>query len=39
MMLHPFEDIEAWLDDMALDDDSTPLWRGHRALSFDDIMP
>jgi hypothetical protein len=23
---------------MALDDDSTPLWRGHGALFLDDIM-
>jgi hypothetical protein len=38
MMLHPLEDIEAWFDDMAFDDDSTPLWRGHGALSLDDVM-
>jgi hypothetical protein len=39
MMFHPLEDIEAWIDDMALDDDNTPLWRGNGALYVDDIMP
>jgi hypothetical protein len=27
MKLHPLEDVEAWFDDMACDDDSTPLGR------------
>jgi hypothetical protein len=36
--LHPFEDVEVWFDDVAFDDDSTPLWRGHGALFLDDIM-
>jgi hypothetical protein len=39
MMLHPLEDVEAWFDDEACDDDGTPLGRGHGALSLDDVIP
>jgi hypothetical protein len=39
MTLHPLEDVEVWFDDMACDDDSTPLGRGHGSLSLDDIIP
>jgi hypothetical protein len=33
--LHPFEEFEVWFDDVALDDDNTPLWRGHGGPLFD----
>jgi hypothetical protein len=38
LVLHPFEDIRVWLDDIALDDDGTPLWIGDGALSLDGII-
>jgi hypothetical protein len=37
--LHPLEDVRVWFDDVSLDDDGTPLWRGHGALFIDDIIP
>jgi hypothetical protein len=37
-MLHSFEDVRFWLDDVSLDDDGTSLWRGYRALFHDDVM-
>jgi hypothetical protein len=38
MMLHPLEDVDVWLDDVAFDDDNTPIWRYQGALFFDDVM-
>ena len=38
-MLHPFKDVTVWLDDIALDEDGIPLWRGYGALFHDVIMP
>jgi hypothetical protein len=32
------EDVEAWIDDMCLDDDGTSLWRDCGALILDDVM-
>jgi len=38
MLLYPLEDIEVWLDEMAFDDNNTPLWRVHGGISLDDAM-
>jgi hypothetical protein len=36
--MEPLEEVEAWLNDMTFDDDSTPLWRRHEALFLDDVI-
>jgi hypothetical protein len=36
--MKPLDDVEAWLDDVVVDNDSSLLWRGHGALSLDDVM-
>jgi hypothetical protein len=39
MDVAPFEAIEAWFNDMAYVDDSTPLGRVPRSFSLDDVIP
>jgi hypothetical protein len=36
--LHPFEDVRVWMDNIALDEDGTPLWRDYESLFHDDVI-